>query len=46
MGIASEDHVKAGVAGGFAQLGHGKQAPIQTLSAGDPRCAITFQLRQ
>ena len=35
IGVASQDHVKAGVAGGFAQLGHGKHAPVQQLSPGD-----------
>jgi EVE domain-containing protein len=35
IGVASEEHVKAGLAGGFAQLGHGKHAPVQKLSAGD-----------
>jgi hypothetical protein len=35
IGVASEDHVKAGVAGGFAQLGHGKHALLKKLSAGD-----------
>ncbi len=35
IGVASRDHVKAGVAGGFAQLGHGKHAPVQRLSPGD-----------
>jgi EVE domain len=35
VGVASEEHVNAGVAGGFAQLGHGKHAPVQKLSPGD-----------
>jgi hypothetical protein len=35
VGVASEEHVNAGVRGGFAQLGHGKHAPIRKLSAGD-----------
>lgn len=47
VGVASHDHVKAGVAGGFAQLGHGKHAPMQKLSPGDwivyysPRTALS-----
>ena len=35
VGVASHEHVKAGVAGGFAQLGHGKNAPVQRLHPGD-----------
>jgi hypothetical protein len=35
IGVASADHVRAGVAGGFAQLAHGKHAPIRRLSPGD-----------
>ena len=35
VGVASYEHVKAGVAGGFAQLGHGKHAPIRKLNPGD-----------
>jgi hypothetical protein len=35
VGVASAEHVKAGVAGGFAQLGHGKHAPLQKFSPGD-----------
>jgi|KBSSwiStaDraftv2_1062776.scaffolds.fasta_scaffold447770_2 hypothetical protein len=35
IGIASRDHVRRGVAGGFCQLGHGKAAPIRRLSPGD-----------
>ena len=47
IGVASYDHVKAGVAGGFAQLGHGKHALVQKLQPGDwiiyysPRSTIT-----
>jgi hypothetical protein len=47
VGVASYEHVKAGVAGGFAQLGHGKHAPVQKLSPGDwlvyysPRTALS-----
>jgi len=46
IGVASRDHVLRGVAGGFAQLGHGKAAPIRRLSPGDwlayysPRTAL------
>lgn len=35
IGVASRDHVLKGVAGGFAQLGHGKAAPVKRLSPGD-----------
>jgi hypothetical protein len=35
VGVASEDHVKAAVAGGFVQLGHGKMAPVRRLQPGD-----------
>ena len=35
VGVASAEHVKAAVAGGFAQLGHGRHAPLQKLSPGD-----------
>lgn len=35
IGVASRDHVIAGAAGGFCQLGHGKAAPIRRLSPGD-----------
>lgn len=35
IGIASRDHVMRGVAGGFAQLGHGKRAPLARLGDGD-----------
>jgi hypothetical protein len=35
IGIASSDHVEKGIQGGFAQLGHGKLAPIRRLSPGD-----------
>jgi EVE domain len=46
VGVASRDHVRTGVAGGFAQLGHGKVAPVARLGAGDwivyysPRTAL------
>lgn len=35
VGVACEDHVKAAVAGGFVQLGHGKMAPVLRLHPGD-----------
>lgn len=35
IGVASADHVAIGRAGGFAQLGHGKAAPLKRLSPGD-----------
>ena len=35
VGVASHEHVKIGVGRGFAQLGHGKQAPLKRLHRGD-----------
>lgn len=35
IAVASADHVACGVAGGFMQVCHGKQAPLRRLSAGD-----------
>lgn len=35
IGVASREHVRRGVAGGFCQLGHGKQAPVKSLQPGD-----------
>lgn len=35
IGIATKDHVLAGVKGGFCQLGHGKHAPIARLNTHD-----------
>ena len=35
IGVVSRSHVLRGVAGGFAQLNHGKQAPLQRMKAGD-----------
>jgi hypothetical protein len=35
IGVASREHVLAGVRGGFAQFGHGKMAPAQRLAKGD-----------
>lgn len=35
IGVVSRSHVRIGVDGGFAQLNHGKKAPVQRLKAGD-----------
>lgn len=35
VGVASQDHVARGVAGGFCQLCHGKAAPLRRMSRGD-----------
>jgi hypothetical protein len=35
IGVASRDHVRLGVAGGFCQLSHGKAAPLKRLKSGD-----------
>ncbi|MBD0291854.1 MAG: EVE domain-containing protein, partial [Thermoleophilia bacterium] len=35
IGVVSHAHVRRGVAGGFAQLSHGKEAPLRRLAAGD-----------
>jgi hypothetical protein len=35
IGIATKDHVMAGVRGGFCQLGHGKHTPVARLNAND-----------
>jgi len=35
IGVASWSHVKQGRAGGFAQLCHGKAAPLRRMSVGD-----------
>lgn len=35
IGVASRDHVKAAIEGGFAQAGHGKMAPVKRLKRGD-----------
>jgi len=46
IGVACRDHVKRGVEGGFAQLGHGKKSAVQALRKGDwiayysPRTAL------
>ncbi|MBX4151910.1 EVE domain-containing protein [Paenibacillus lautus] len=35
IGVVSESHVKLGVEGGFAQLSHGKSAPLRRMRKGD-----------
>lgn len=35
IGVVSRDHVLRGVAGGFAQVGHGKGAPLHRMAPGD-----------
>jgi len=35
IGVASAEHVRRGRAGGFMQLGHGKQAPLRRVKPGD-----------
>lgn len=35
IGVASKEHVEIGVKGGFAQLCHGKCAPLNRMKAGD-----------
>ena len=35
IGVVSRNHVAIGVAGGFAQLNHGKAAPLERMHAGD-----------
>ncbi|MDB6081743.1 MAG: protein Mflv [Chlamydiia bacterium] len=35
IGVASYEHVKQGVLGGFAQVCHGKGGPLQRMHAGD-----------
>jgi EVE domain len=35
IGVASRDHVRMGMAGGFCQLCHGKAAPMRRLKSGD-----------
>lgn len=33
IGVVSRSHVQRGLAGGFAQMNHGKQAPLQAFTA-------------
>ncbi len=35
VGVASRNHVLKGIAGGFAQLCHGKQQPLKRMRTGD-----------
>lgn len=35
IGVASRDHVSKAVQGGFAQLCHGKHAPLKKMKTGD-----------
>ncbi|KOP78582.1 hypothetical protein AMS59_12155 [Lysinibacillus sp. FJAT-14745] len=35
IGVASENHVKYGIKGGFCQLCHGKNAPLNRMKEGD-----------
>lgn len=35
IGVASYEHVRRGVNGGFAQLSHGQAAPVRRMAAGD-----------
>ena len=35
IGVVSRAHVLRGVEGGFAQLGHGREAPLRRLARGD-----------
>lgn len=35
IGVVSQEHVQRGVAGGFAQVCHGKAAPLKRMNAGD-----------
>ena len=35
VGVASRDHVRSAVEGGFCQLNHGKEAPLKRIARGD-----------
>ena len=35
IGVVSRSHVRIGAEGGFAQVNHGKKAPLQRMKAGD-----------
>jgi hypothetical protein len=35
IGVVDRDHVAAGIAGGFAQVGRGKAGPLERMQAGD-----------
>ena len=34
-GVASRDHIRRGIAGGFCQVNHGQRAPLARMAAGD-----------
>lgn len=40
IGVASREHVQRGIAGGFCQVCHGKQAPLKRIKPGD--CIIYY----
>ena len=40
IGVVSRSHVRIGVKGGFIQLSHGKNAPLQKFRAGDGLVAL------
>ena len=35
IGVVTQDHAERGIAGGFAQVNHGKAGPLERLHAGD-----------
>ena len=35
IGVVSRSHVLRGIEGGFAQMNHGKQAPLKRMKTGD-----------
>lgn len=35
IGVVSKNHVLRGVEGGFAQVGHGKGAPLRRMAPGE-----------
>lgn len=35
IGVIAQDHAAAGVAGGFAQLAHGRAGPLERMREGD-----------
>jgi EVE domain len=35
IGVVSLEHVQRGLSGGFAQMNHGKEAPLKRMKAGD-----------
>ena len=40
VGVVSKDHVDLAVAGGYAQLNHGKAGPLERMHAGDGLLSI------